>query len=154
MKEMLIQKLALRNFKGIKEFILQADGESLKVFGDNATGKTTLFDGFNWLLFDKDSHNKKDFQLKTVTVAGEEIHGQEHEVEGTFLVDGKETTLRKVFSEKWTKKRGSAERTFSGHTTDYYVNSVPVKKKEYTDKVAQIIDEDVFKLLTSPSFFQ
>ena len=54
--------LVLRNFKGIKNLELIANGGNVSVFGDNATGKTTVADAFSWLLFDKDSQNKKDFQ--------------------------------------------------------------------------------------------
>ncbi|MDA6131042.1 ATP-binding protein, partial [Escherichia coli] len=88
----------------------------MKVYGDNATGKTTLFDAFIWLLFDKDSQNKKEFSIKTLR-SGKEIHNLEHEVEGVFLLDDKQLILRKVFTEKWTKKRGSANAEFTGHTT-------------------------------------
>lgn len=145
--------LILKNFKGIQQFTLDAQGGNVKVFGDNATGKTTLFDSFVWLLFDKDSQNKKDFSLKTLDDSGQEKHMLEHEVEGVFLLDGKQLTLRKVFSEKWTKKRGAPKADFTGHTTDYFIDGVPVKKKEYMDKVDAIVKEDIFKLLTSPTYF-
>ncbi|WP_411955119.1 hypothetical protein ACKXGF_04985 [Alkalibacillus sp. S2W] len=145
--------LKLTNFKGVKEFELNAEGQNVKVYGDNATGKTTIADGFQWLLFDKDSNNKKDFQIKQVDDQGQEIHNLDHEVEAIFLINNQELTLKKVYKEKWTKKRGSVNKEFSGHTTDYFIDGVPSKKKEFTDKVAEIIDEDVFKLLTSPSYF-
>lgn len=144
--------LKLTNFKGIKSFELKPNGQNIIVFGDNATGKTTLFDAFVWLLFDKDSHNQKDFSIKTM-VDGKVQHNLNHEVEAEFLVDNQILTLKKVFTEKWTKKRGSVAKEFTGHTTDYFINGVPRKKKEYTDKVDEIVDEDVFKLLTSPSYF-
>ncbi|MGW6724242.1 AAA family ATPase, partial [Streptomyces sp. NPDC054995] len=152
-KEIKLLKLELRNFKGIKHFTLDTQGENVKVFGDNATGKTTLFDAFIWLLFDKDSQNKKDFQIKTLTKENKPISGLDHEVSGLFLIDGTELSLKKVYSEKWTRKRSSAEAVFSGHTTDYFINEVPSKKKEFNDRVSSIIAEDKFKLITSPSFF-
>lgn len=152
-KELKLISLSLMNFKGIRSFTLDARGENAKVFGDNATGKTTLFDSFLWLLFDKDSQNKKDFSIKTLDGAGNEMHYLEHEVEGVFSLDGRELTLRKVFTEKWTRKRGSATDEFTGHETKYYIDGVPAKKKEYVDKVDTIVKEDIFKLLTSPSFF-
>lgn len=152
MKNITLQRLELRNFKGVKSFNLEVHGENVKVFGDNATGKTTLFDAFVWLLFDKDSQNKKDFSIKTLK-NGKELHGLEHEVEAAFTVGDRKLILRKVFSEKWTKKRGGAEKQFSGHTTDYYIDGVPSKKKDFTDQVAAIVDEEVFKLLTSPTYF-
>ncbi|MCM3598670.1 AAA family ATPase [Metabacillus idriensis] len=153
MKTIKLLQLTLKNFKGVKNFTFDAQGENVKVYGDNATGKTTLFDGFIWLLFDKDSQNKKDFQIKTLSNSGDNYRGLDHEVEGSFLINDKKLTLRKVFSEKWTKKRGAAQAEFSGHSTDYFIDSVPAKKKDFVDKVAGIVDEDIFKLLTSPSYF-
>ena len=152
-KELKLISLTLKNFKGIRSFHLDARGENARVFGDNATGKTTLFDSFLWLLFDKDSQNKKDFSIKTLDGNGKEMHNLEHEVEGMFSLDGRTITLRKVFTEKWTRKRGSATSEFTGHETNYFIDGVPVKKKEYVDRVDQIVKEDIFKLLTSPSFF-
>ncbi|CAM4018821.1 ATP-binding protein [Mesobacillus zeae] len=152
MKEIRLLNLSLRNFKGVKNIIIDASGESMKVYGDNATGKTTLFDGFLWLLFDKDSQNKKDFAIKTLS-GGQVIHNLEHSVEATFQVDGHKLTLKKVFSEKWTKKRGAVQAEFTGHTTDYYIDGVPSKKKEYDGLISELVDEDVFKLITSPSYF-
>lgn len=152
-KNIRLAELHLSNFKGVKSFTLETGGASAKVYGDNATGKTTLFDAFTWLLFDKDSQNKKDFEIKTLSKDNKAVSGVEHEVSAVLLIDGKSVELKKVYSEKWTKKRGSAKQVFSGHTTDYYVNDVPVKKKEFTEKVNDIISEDIFKLITSPSYF-
>jgi DNA repair exonuclease SbcCD ATPase subunit len=152
-KEIRLLTLNLKNFKGIRSFTLKANGENVKVYGDNATGKTTLFDAFIWLLFDKDSNNRKDFSIKTLDKNGNELHNLDHEVEGIFLVDGKQLSLRKVFSEKWTKKRGSVQAEFTGHTTDYFIDGVPVKKKEYDQLISDLINEDIFKLLTNPSYF-
>ncbi|MFS0776224.1 hypothetical protein ABC255_09475 [Neobacillus sp. 3P2-tot-E-2] len=152
MNRLTLTRLSLTNFKGVRSFVIEMNGQNVQIFGDNATGKTTLFDSFIWLLFDKDSQNKKDFAIKTL-VDGKELHGLEHEVEATFDFNGKPLTLRKVYAEKWTKKRGSATAEFSGHTTDYFIDGVPSKKNEYAAKVDSIIKEDIFKLLTSPSYF-
>jgi DNA repair exonuclease SbcCD ATPase subunit len=153
LNKLTLTRLSVKNFKGIRSFELIINGQNSKVFGDNATGKTTLFDCFVWNLFDKDSNNKKDFSLKTLNNDGKELHGLEHEVETKFLFNGQPLTIRKVFTEKWTKKRGSATQEFTGHTTDYYIDGVPVQKKEYTQKIDSIVNEDIFKLLTSPSYF-
>lgn len=151
---MKLNSLKLQNFKGIRQFELDAQGGDISVFGDNATGKTTLADAFMWLLFDKDSSNRKDFQIKTLGPDGEPEHGLEHTVEASLqLPNGKQLTLKKVYAEKWTKKRGSATAEFAGHTTDYYLDGVPVKKKEYDEKIAEIADENIFRLLTDPRYF-
>lgn len=145
--------LKLRNFKGQRDFLFEPNGKNASVFGDNGTGKTTLMDAFSWLLFDKDSTGKKDFAIKTLDENNEPIHGLEHEVDGVLDVDGKRITLRKVYREVYTKKRGSTQKEFTGHTTDYFVDGVPVKKGEYEGAVANIADESIFKLLTSPTYF-
>lgn len=147
-------KLNLRNFKGIREFTLDTNGgKSVSIYGDNATGKTTIFDAFLWLLFGKDSQNKSDFIIKTLDKNGNEIHYLNHEVEALLEVSGEELSLKKVFREKWQKKRGSAKEEFNGHTVDHFINEVPVKEKEYKEKISHLIDEALFKLMTSPTYF-
>ena len=73
-----INKLILQNFKGIKSLEINADGENLNIYGDNATGKTTVFDAFTWLLFGKDSLGRSDFGIKTQDESGNVIHNLEH----------------------------------------------------------------------------
>jgi DNA repair exonuclease SbcCD ATPase subunit len=151
---MKLNSLKLQNFKGIRQFELDAQGQDIDIFGDNATGKTTLADAFMWLLFDKDSANRKDFEIKTLGPNGEPEHGLDHSVEAILeLEDGRHLALKKVFKEKWTKKRGSATAEFTGHTTDYCLDGVPVKKKEYDEKITEIADENIFRLLTDPRYF-
>lgn len=148
-----IDKMILRNFKGIKSLEINADGESLNIYGDNATGKTTVFDAVTWLLFGKDSLGRSDFEIKTLDESGNAIHNLEHSVECTFNIDDAILQLKKVYAEKWTKKRGSAEAEFTGHETKYFVNEVPSTKKEYEGKISSIINEELFKVITNPLYF-
>lgn len=157
-----LDTLKLENFKGIKSFELKADCGNVDIFGDNATGKTTIFDAVVWLLFGKNSEDKKDFGIKTI-VDNEEIHHAEHSVEATFKVYNysadllpiieRTFTLKKVFKEKWVKNRGKLEAEFSGHTTECYIDDVPKKATEYKGFVDSIVSESVFKLLTDPLYF-
>ncbi|MEG1871221.1 MAG: ATP-binding protein, partial [Peptostreptococcaceae bacterium] len=57
--KLLLKALELRNFKGIKQFKMMFDSTEVRVYGANGTGKTTLVDAFMWLLFDKDSQDRK-----------------------------------------------------------------------------------------------
>ena len=154
MKKIILERLTYRNFKGFREFVLSTKNGDTDVYGDNGTKKTTLFDGFLWLLFGKDSQNKTDFKIKGLDAAGNvQQHKLEHEVEGDFLINDRRKTFRRVYTEKWTKKRGSATDTFEGHETSYYIDGVPCSAGEYKAEVDSIIKEDLFKLLTSPTFF-
>ncbi len=151
---MRINKLSLLNFKGIKELIVEPNGRNVNAYGDNATGKTTIADAFNWLLNGKDSLNRSDFGIKPIDPDTQEpIHGIETVVEAVLDLGGSTLTLKKVFYENWVKERGAAERTFKGNTTDYFLDDVPVKKTEYDKRIQEIADEKAFKLLTNPLYF-
>ena len=149
---MKLLKLSLTNFKSIRQSSFEFDGKNKIIFGDNATGKTTVFDSMCWLLFGKDSLDRSDFEIKTL-VNGEPIHKVNHEVEGEFSNDdGTQFTLKRVYREKYSNPRGG-DTKLTGHTTDYFINDVPVKEKEYKAYINNLISDDVFKLITNPLYF-
>ena len=149
---MKLLKLNLQNFKGIRNSEFDFGGIDATIYGDNATGKTTVFDSLCWLLFGKDSLDRADFEIKTLE-NGKPIHKVNHEVEAEFLNDdGNSFTLRRVYREKYSSPRGG-DTKLTGHTTDYFVNDVPVKEKEYKQYINDVIAEDVFKLITNPLYF-
>lgn len=148
---MKLTKLELLNFKGLKSFTINLNGDVV-IRGDNATGKTTVFDSVCWLLFGKDSLDSADFEIKTLD-GGEPIHKVNHEVIGTFTLDeGGTVELKRVYREKYSSPRGG-EVTMTGHTTDYFVEGVPKKEKEYKEMVSSLVDESIFKLITNPLYF-
>jgi DNA repair exonuclease SbcCD ATPase subunit len=148
-----LKKLTLENFKGIKNLTVAFPNAITSIYGDNGTGKTSIVDAFSWLLSGKDSTGKTDFQLKTLE-AGKEIHKLKHSVEAVLSVDETEVTLKRTFSEKWTTQRGAAVADFSGHTTDYEIDGVPHKQKDWETKLSEIFgDMSIFGLVTSVSAF-
>lgn len=151
--EIKLYDLKLKNFKGVKELEIVFNGKNTNIYGQNATGKTTVFDAFKWLFFDKDSNDKKDFNIKTLDSNNRPIHYLEHVVEATLIVDGQDMTFKKMYQEKWVKKRGQEHQEFSGHETNYWIDEVPVKKKDYDDRINNLIPENLFKLITDPLFF-
>ncbi|AZA60821.1 AAA family ATPase [Chryseobacterium indoltheticum] len=152
MNNVQLKRLSVLNFKGLRNLSIDFDNNT-NIFGDNGTGKTTIFDSILWLLFGKDSTDRKDFELKTLDSDNNVIPKIDHEVEGDFLVNSEPVRLKRVFREKWVKTKGALESEFSGNETLYYWNDVPMSQKQYNEKVGEIIDEKVFKLITSPSAF-
>ena len=148
-----ISNLKLKNFKGIKDLEIDFNNENTNIYGKNATGKTTIFDAFKWLFFDKDSNDRKDFNIKTLDSENKPIHFLDHEVEATLIVDEMKMVFKKILHEKWVTKRGQSEQEFAGHETNYWIDEVPIKKKDYEEKINSLIPESLFKLITDPTYF-
>lgn len=153
MKTIYLKSLSLRNFKGIKKLDLSFDKHETNIHGANGTGKTTVFDAFTWVLFGKDSSDRKDFNIKTLNPNGTNVEKTEHTVTAVLSVDGKEITLHRIYRENWVKKRGEADAELKGHETLFYINDVPKKAGEYAAEISEIVDESVFKLITNPQYF-
>lgn len=153
MKRIQIKSLRLVNFKGVRSLSIEMNSKKTEVFGANGSGKTTIFDAFTWLLFGKDSRDRKQFEIKTLDADGKPIQRLPHEVVGELLVDGELVSLTRRFCERWVKPRGQAEEVFAGHEEERFYNGVPCSVKEWGEKVAAICGETTFKMITSPSYF-
>ncbi|WP_461467095.1 DUF2813 domain-containing protein [Parvimonas micra] len=152
MQEMILKTLILQNFKGIENLSIDFKNDT-QILGANGSGKTSIFDAYSWLLWDKDSNSRKDFDIKPFAENGETKHGLESTVTGHFELDGQPLKLSKTYKEIWTKKRGNVDAVFSGNTTDYFINDVPVKKSEYNQRIESFISEKEFNLLCNPLYF-
>lgn len=151
-----IKRLSLENFKCHKNLTLDFMGGNASIYGDNATGKTSIYDSLTWLLFGKDSqgNGEKNIEIKPLNMLGEvKDHDAITSVEAVLLINGEDITLKRTYQEVWTTKRGSSEATYDGNTSEYYVNGVPCKKFAFSEKVNELVDEDTFRLLTSVSHF-
>ena len=156
MKEIKIKSLGLENFKCHRRLSIDFNGDNVSIYGDNATGKTTVYDALMWVLFSKDSHGngEKNFEVKPLNEFGEVAdHDALTSVTAVLLVDGVEVELKRTLREIWSTKRGHAESTYDGNTSEYFINGVPVKKFAFADAVEDMVSEDTFRMLTSISHF-
>lgn len=153
MKTIKLFSLIAKNFKGLHDIQVDFGGEDGTVKGPNASGKTTLMDAFNWLLFGKDSQGRSDFQIRPLDENGKMIDNIDIEVTALLDIDGSAVELSKKQSQKWTKHRGSSAPSFEGNVNAFTVDGFPVSQKEYAEKISDIIPEDLFKLLTNPRAF-
>lgn len=156
-KKVILKELTLKNFKGIKDLTVRF-GEVTTITGANATGKSTVFDAFTWVLFGKDSNDRTDsgkgaFTVKTVGPDGSPILKLEHSVTAVLDVNGEEVALTRTLTEDWVKPRGKAETELKGNTTHYLCNGVEIKAGAFQEKVTDITEEQLFKLITNPAYF-
>lgn len=130
--------MKLENFKGIRHLEIPFNGLNRVFRGTNGAGKSTIADAQSWLLTGKKSDANENLDPKTIGPEGY-IHNLEHSVECKYELDDRSLiTLKKVFKEKYTKKRGSTTSEFSGHVVEYYMDDVPVKQKQFDEYLANI----------------
>ena len=153
MKRITLHRITLQNFKGAENETHDFNGQDAVVSGKNGSGKTTIFDAFTWLLFGKDHLGRSKFDIKPLDSHGKEVGHLDVEVTATIQVDDEEITLKRIYKETWTKKRGTTDVVLTGHTEDYYINEAPLKAKEYKEEVNNICTEEVFRAITNPQFF-
>ena len=152
MKQIKLKELSIKNFKGIENFVLSCENNAI-IKGQNGSGKTTIYDAFSWLMTNKDSQGKADFQIKPVDENGYEINHLDIEVQAILIVDQEEIKLKKIYKELWTRKKGSPEKTFSGHRTDYFIDGSPEQKGRFEKFVSGIIDIKTIPIISNAFFF-
>jgi DNA repair exonuclease SbcCD ATPase subunit len=154
MKEIKLNKLVIENFKCFQLLEINFNGQNMIIKGANGTGKTTIMDAINWLLFKKNSQGNQDFSVKPLDHYGNTKKSVVISVYGEFDVDGENVSLKRTMEEQWSRKRGATEATFTGNTYSYEINNVPSKsEKEFKEFVDELCNENLFRLITNPHYF-
>lgn len=152
---MRLQKLSLHNFKGLNFTLDTQGGGNVDILAWNGTGKTRVYDSFLWLLFGIDSKNRSDHKIKNEDENGDVIHFLDHSVKAVIDLEdqGQPLILERVYKEKWTKTRGTNNKTLDGHETNYFIDVKGVSKREYDDRIAELCNRELLKILTNPRYF-
>lgn len=145
-----LSKLIIKSFKGIEFFELNLGGDSAMIAGKNGTGKTTLADAFYWLFSDQDSLGQAKFNLIELGRNGLPVDNQNAIVEAEIFIGSKAHIFKKIYRQKWTKKRGSMTAELTGHTTEYFFNGAPLSKTKYNLKLSQF---ENFRVFSDVHFF-
>ena len=148
----ILKSLHIENFKGIKNLDVSFSSKT-KIKGQNAAGKTTIFDAFTFLLFNKNSVGEERFNVRPLDADGKPIHNVEIKVVAVLEVDGKEVELTKVQKEKWVKKRGSDTSELQGNVNSFEIDGYPKSEADYKAYISGLVAEDLFKMLTNPQHF-
>lgn len=145
-----LERLEIRNFKGIRELTVHFS-DLTNITGPNESGKTSIVDAFRFLFFGKDSSDRADFNIKNTV--NTELNRLDHEVAAFFTVDGQATSAKRIYREKWVKKRGNKNEEYAGNEQLFEWNNVPLNAGEFKAKVSAIMDETIFKLVSDPLYF-
>ena len=142
----------IKNFKGIKELYVNFS-DNTTIFGQNATGKTTIVDAVTYCLFGTDSLGNSKFEIRPLDKNGNKIHNIVISVCLFLRIDGKKTELKRELSENWVKKRGSENPVLQGNVGSYEIDGYPRSEKDYKEYINGIVNDDLFKMLTNPTYF-
>jgi DNA repair exonuclease SbcCD ATPase subunit len=123
--------LKLQNFKSHRNLEVKF-GDLTEISGDNAKGKSTIFDAPSWLLYGTDSFGSK-IDPTPITYAADEIL-----VQLLLEVDGKQVLIGRGL------RNGKAE---------YYINEVPSKATEFNELINQLFNKDLFFSMFNPDYF-
>lgn len=150
---MILKSLHLENFKGIKNLDVNFSDKT-KIKGQNAAGKTTIFDAFTWLLFNKNNAGEEKFNVRPLDKNGKRIDNVEIKVVAVLDVDGKEVELSKVQKQNWVKKRGTDTVALQGNVNSFEIDGYPKSEADFKDYISGLAQsEEMFKMLTNPQYF-
>lgn len=151
MKKIIAKSVTLENLMGCRNLTINFNKDITNIFADNGIGKSRIVDTVQWILFGKNAAGKADHGIKDTKDTS--FNQQEHIGILVLNVNDVDNSLKRVYKEKWTKKKGSEFAEMTGHTTDYFFNDVPVSATEYSSKISDIVNESVFKMITNPLYF-
>lgn len=147
-----LKNVNYKDFKGITHFEFEIEERNAVVSGQNGTGKTTLLDGWLWLILGKDSRGSK-LNPKPLDELNQEKLGLEPMIEATVIIDGKEVKLKRVQEEKWTTPKGQLEKVRGSDTTKYYIDDVPVKEKDFKAFIEKYFNDELLQILSDSTYF-
>ena len=151
--EVILKKIHGENFMGCDNATYEFNDKETNIYGANATGKTTVFNMFTYLMFGKDCYGREKFSNRPLNADGSVKHNVDIVVSGILAIDGKEKEFKRTQKEVWRKKRGTDVATLQGNVNEYEIDGYPQSEKDFKQAVADIVDEDLFKTLTNPMLF-
>lgn len=159
---MRLEILKLHNYQGMKDLVVNSNGQDTDIYGANGAGKTTIANAISWLLTGKPSTDEKNYSPKAKDSDGNDVHGLNHSAEAVFeLDDGSLLTLKKDYHEESVGKKtrssqNNVQKSAAGpesNMTDYYVNGKKVLQRDYDQTLAALFTPEQALMLTLPNYF-
>ncbi|MEG2699288.1 MAG: hypothetical protein RR951_10190, partial [Ruthenibacterium sp.] len=120
----------------------------------NGTGKSTLMAAFLWLLIGKDAQGRESYNIFPLDADGKRVTGCDPSVTAVLEIEGRDVTLQRTTSEKWTKRRGAADTEYSGDETRFFADEVPISASAYANRIATLFPEKLLPLMLNATWFQ
>lgn len=144
MKKVIIQDIAIKNFKGIASFKTSFNADVTKFYGSNGSGKSTIKNAWEWAL----CRNVSDY---LPNINNQEIPNLTTSVAVNILVNDLHYEFYRESKPKYSK---NGEKT--GNESKYLIDGIEVGQKQYQSQIANIIGNiefDQLAMLTDKEFF-
>lgn len=152
-QETTIKTLKFFMFKGIYELTINLKDRTV-ISSMNEGKKSTIYNGWNWLITGKDQFDRQDYEIKPNKFGVNLYDRPQCSVEAVILVNGVEHTIKRTYMEVWTKKRGDETEVMTGHTTKYFLDAPLGTEKAFKAAIEELLPQEaMFKLMSSVSHF-
>lgn len=147
MKTIRIKRLCLSYFKGIRQASFDFGEKITTIKGCNGSGKSTIVDAINWVLFGTDKENNTKFGIKTRSNDGAIIQNVTNSVTLTISVDGEDISLERSLRGN-PKDSGSTKNEYT-----YKINGDVQTAGDFSKFVDGICPISVWKMCSTPLLF-
>ncbi len=103
-------------------------GDTTKISGKNGSGKSSIVNGYMWLMFDTDMELHSNPKIRR-EINGQPVNDMDVSVEAVFDIDGKEVTARKV-----QKRTFSKDKTSYKDINHYFIDGVELTLKAFNEE--------------------
>lgn len=141
-----IISMSIENFKCFRKLDIEFKENDIFIYGDNETGKTSIFDAFCWCMYGTNSIGEKSFLAKTQFVNS--LVTTTVSVNLEISDDSRPIKFCRMLKPKLNKHK-----EFMRYETECQINDLPKGVREFEREVDEIAEYDVFLLLTMPRYF-
>lgn len=148
MKTIQLTRMELRNFKGAAQADYDFSPATTRISGDNATGKSTIFEAYLWCLFDKNPQGLTP-KVQPLDAKNEVRHKLTTSVRLYLTLNDCPLIVERTLKEEWVKPRGAVELICKGTKSEYTINDVPMTKTQYNARLEEVLPLEQWFLLSA-----
>ena len=146
-----LKSINLTNYKGKGTWDFRAEfGDMTKISGRNKSGKSSVMDAYLDCITGKLADGSEPNSVRPHDENGNDLNRDDVVRELVFDIDGTETTVKKITSQKWVKKSGTTEEVFNGNKTTYVIDGFESSnQKAFTEWQEKIAKADVLLMCSN-----
>lgn len=146
-----LKSIKLTNYKGKGTWDFQTDfGSVTRISGRNKSGKSSVMDAYLDCITGKLADGSEPNSVRPHDENGNDLNRDDVVRELVFEIDGTETTVKKVTSQKWVKKGGTTEEVFNGNKIAYVIDGFESSnQKAFTEWQEKIAKADVLLMCSN-----